>query len=281
MLGEERCRKYPVPEDVEAISDIAVSGRNPEEVAVDIYRPASLPKESMPVIVFVHGGGLFIGDRRFNRPFATKMAREGFLVYICDYRLIDKADAFGMISDMNAVYGLVKETASGYGGDMERVFVIGESAGAFLAEYSVAAEKSGLLREMYGITPSGINIRGVVFFSGMFYTTRIDLVGLVYSKDLYGKKLKDKRFKALTDPEDPEIMDNLPPVFMTSSRGDFLRNYTIRYAGALLKRKHSCEMVYFKKAGHLRHAFVSVEPELSESIGTIKKMIRWMRGIVV
>ena len=61
MVGEEDWKNYPVPDDVEMISDVAVYGRNPDEVAVDIYRPALLTEESMPVVVFAHGGGLFIG----------------------------------------------------------------------------------------------------------------------------------------------------------------------------------------------------------------------------
>ena len=278
VLGKESWKDIPVPDEVELTSDLMIPGENPGGIAADVYRPADKNLKNLPVLIFIHGGGFFVGDKRFNRPFCNAMAREGCLIYICDYRLLDTTDAFGMMADINGVFRLVKETAEGFGGDLSKVFVIGESAGAFLTEYAAAIEKSVVLQKEFGIKPSGLPIKGCIFFSGMFYTTRFDPVGIVYPKDLFGKRYKDKGLRKLLNPENPEVIDNLPPAYLISSRGDFLRNYTLRYARKLKKRGHPCKVFYLKNSKHLRHAFVSVAPSLPESIRVQKWIGKFTGG---
>ena len=55
-------------------------------VLLDLYRPAKLPAEPLPVVVWIHGGGWKNGSKE-NVPLAW-LAAEGFAVATIDYRLM-------------------------------------------------------------------------------------------------------------------------------------------------------------------------------------------------
>ncbi|MDO5133463.1 MAG: alpha/beta hydrolase [Eubacteriales bacterium] len=264
-----------LPEGLRVVDDLPYSGPDGAELAADLYFPAEPAPSGLPVIVMVHGGGLFAGTRKINRNFCAKIAGTGCLVYSLEYRLLTDTDAFGEISDLCAGFSFVKKTMRSYGGDPGRVFVAGESAGAFLTVYATALARSGELSGRFGCPPHPLKIRGLVCFSGMFYTTRTDLIGAVYKKDLYGDRLKDKDFRQYLNPEHPEVVNHLPPVMLTSSGSDFLKGYTLRYAKALRAAGHPCRLLYYPEGKHLGHAFPSLQPELAESAEVRAKIKAW------
>jgi acetyl esterase/lipase len=83
----------------------------------------------------------------------------------------------------------------------------------------------------------------------------------------------------LMNPEHPEIVSHLPPVLMTSSRGDFLRRYTLRFARALHEQDHPCQLLYYPESRHLGHAFPSMEPSLPESREVLTRINRWLNSL--
>lgn len=264
-----------VPADVELIPNLPYSGA----LAADLYRPAAPGESALPVAVMVHGGGLFAGDRTANLAFCVRLARTGYLVFALEYRLIDQVDSCGEISDLCAGFDFVQETLAEYGGDPRGVAVMAESAGAYLALYATALARSETLGGILGCPSPRLPVRALVCFSGMFYTARPDLIGLVYRRDLYGSRSGDKEIMELMNPEHPEIITHLPPVFLTSSRGDFLRDYSLRYARALRKAGHPCELVYYPEGKHLRHAFPSQQPALLESREVLVRLNAWLNTL--
>lgn len=123
------------------------------------------------------------------------------------------------------------------------------------------------------------DIKAVAFVSGMFYATRRDLIGLVYPSDLFGKRKKDKTFRQYMNPENEEVISHLPPAVLTTSRNDFLRKYTIKYAGALKKSGVRCRCIYYAEENkQLGHAFVTLHPDLPESADACNKIDKWFRG---
>ena len=67
-----------------------------------------------------------------------------------------------------------------------------------------------------------------------------------------------------TDPEFPEIMNVLPPVFLTTSKGDFLRALTKKYMRALRDAGHPYKYMYFD-SDELKHGFPFLMPMLPQS----------------
>ena len=269
-----------IPDGVEEFLDVPFQGAGGFPLAADIFRPKDRRHRFLPVIIMVHGGGLVIGTRKISRTFCENLAERGFLVFAPEYRRVPEADAIGEIGDIFTAFSFVSGVIGKYGGDPNRVAVSSESAGSFLSVYAVAASASPVLREAFGLPHvSPLRIRALACFTGMFYTTRKDGVGLVYAGNIYGERKKDSSFMRFMDPECPEVMDSLPPVFLAGSDADFLNSYTKRYAEALERAEHPCRLVYYKDNKELTHAFPALKPELPESLDVLDKLVEWVQEI--
>ncbi len=160
------------------------------------------------------------------------------------------------------------------GGNPEKITVIAESAGALLSVYALASTKSDTIREALSCPPVSISVDMLACFSGMFYTTERDLIGLVYPRNIYGERFKDREFMEYMNPENTEVMDNLPHMLLTSSDADFLKHYTLRYEKALRRAGHSCELIYYNAGNkELTHAFPALKPHLPESGEILKRIV--------
>lgn len=105
---------------------------------LDIHEPAARPARPMPVVVFIHGGGLTGGDKDSpNTPAAgliygnvpTYFARNGMLGVNATYRLVPNVKYPGGPEDMAAIVGWLKANVAQYGGDPNAIFLFGQSAG--------------------------------------------------------------------------------------------------------------------------------------------------------
>ena len=263
------------PWDLDIFTDIPYQNHVAIPLAMDIYRLKNHGIDAMPVILMVHGGGLLVGNRKMSRTVCEALARSGYLVIAPQYRLLSETDAFGAIADLCAGLRTAEQLVPQYGGDPDRMFVIGESAGAFLAVYACAMTTSKSLCEAMGFDSANRPVKGLACLSGMFYTAKKDLIGRVYLKDLYGERRKDSGLMQYMDPEHNEIMNNLPPVIMTTSSADFLKSYTISYAQALEKSDHSVKLLNYGEGKHLIHAFPVLNPFIPESVDAMSHILDW------
>ena len=76
------------------------------------------------------------------------------------------------------------------------------------------------------------------------------------------------------DPENPEILYNLPPTFSVTSRGDFLNQYSLTYHKALKRAGRQTHLVYYGEK-ELGHSFVWLHPEFPQSLDAIDRMTAW------
>lgn len=285
--GKERIAKvistqetdYPLPDNLVCHEDLTYTGQGGTQLAADVYRPKDRSGDPLPIAVFVHGGGLFVGSRKANRIYAQLLAQRGYVVFVPEYRLIDATDGLGAIADVSDGLAYVKGYAAEFGGDLSHLLLIGESAGGFLSVYATSLLGSPYLQEMLGIEAPDVFVRGLACFGGMFYTAGFDAIGLVYRREMYGERLKDEKFMQLMNPEDPRVEGNLPPLFNVTSGADFLKSYTLRYNKALTLAGHDHKLVYYKDGKELTHAFPSLHPELPQSKEVLDRMDAWFRQL--
>lgn len=100
---------------------------------LNVYSPLRKKDGKRDVIVFIHGGNWVHGKKSLYSFFGKGMARKGYIGVVIDYRLSPAADYRGMAMDAAAAVKWVKENISAYGGDPEKIFVSGHSAGGHLA----------------------------------------------------------------------------------------------------------------------------------------------------
>ena len=265
------------PKEVYEVEDILNNPyMNREEVplGMDIFKPVVPDNTELPVIVYIHGGGLVLGDRKMSRPYGRALARRGYLVFSIEYRLAPRANACEQLDDVCAGMDLIGRRLVDFNVDFTRVFLTAESAGAYLAIYVAAMKNSRKLQQAIGYEPTRMVFRALGLHCGMFYTDRCDPIGWLLEDQFYGEKLADENFKQYLDPEHEEILKKLPPVFLTTSKGDFLNKYTLMYHDALKKAGRKSHLVYLGDDS-LTHAFAAVQIERAESIDTIDKMVDW------
>ena len=126
---------------------------------LNIQTPATSTKEKLPVLVWIHGGGFITGDANQD---GTKFAKQGIVFVSLSYR----TGALGFLSlpelsaenerGISGNYGLldmieglkwVQENIAAFGGDPNKVTIMGESAGAIAVSMLCASPLAkGLFR---------------------------------------------------------------------------------------------------------------------------------------
>jgi len=97
-----------------------------ERCVQDLYYPENV--EGFTTVVWFHGGGLSGG----NKWIPDELKNKGFGIVAVNYRLYPKVLCPKYIEDAAAAVAWVFNHISEYGGDRNKIFVAGHSAGAYL-----------------------------------------------------------------------------------------------------------------------------------------------------
>jgi acetyl esterase/lipase len=136
-------------------------GPDPEQ-CLDVYMPADTA--AAPLLTFVHGGGWSVGDKAQYAAVGNRLAHEGIVSMMVNYRLSPAVQHPTHAQDVAHAIGWCYRNAAAYGADPERLCLMGHSSGAHLAAL-VALEPSYLAAE--GMPTSAI--RRVIGVSGVAY----------------------------------------------------------------------------------------------------------------
>ena len=235
---------------------------------MDLYCPkdALIPT---PVIVNIHGGGLIMGNKEFNRYFCQNLCKMGFLVFSVEYRLCPEATVFQQLEDIFAAMNYIHNMLPMLDAVKGQCYLVGDSAGAMLAMYAAAIQRNPKLAKAAGVQPSYLEIRALGLISGMFYTIRKDSIGLLLPTAFYGEDYKQHPFYPYLNPEHNEVINYLPPALLITSKQDNLRNYTYSLAAAIKRKGSPCYLKDYGRSATLTHAFPVFKPELPESMDVL------------
>lgn len=121
---------------------------------LDVHYTTRAPARARPAVIFVHGGGWTGGQRSKWTNEARQLAQStGWLTVNISYDIVGPGLWSQQPADVAAAVAWVRNKASTYKVDVNRIVLIGESSGAHLA--------AG-----YGWTRSGI--KALVLFSGVY-----------------------------------------------------------------------------------------------------------------
>lgn len=155
---------------VERRLDIAYAEHDGVRLVGDLYAPASLP--NAPVVIAVHGGAWYLGDRKRYQYLGPYLARNGFAVFSVQYRLAtSRVGTYPQaVCDVRAAVQFVRGQAAALGCAGDQIAIVGDSAGAHLgALVALAGEEppvathypDGIARQVRPAISAVIGIYGV------------------------------------------------------------------------------------------------------------------------
>jgi acetyl esterase/lipase len=124
-----------------------------ERHLLDVYAPRKKAATAYPVVVFIHGGSWNSGNKNFYSFVGRRLAKQGVVAVVVNYRLSPKVEVPAMADDCARAVVWTTEHIREYGGNPQQLFVMGHSAGGGLAAL-LAADNRLLARR--GLTPNPI-----------------------------------------------------------------------------------------------------------------------------
>ena len=103
-----------------------------EGLSLDVYRPAD-GAAGAPMVVFFYGGSWQRGNRAQYRFVGSRLAANGVVAVVADYRTFPRTTFPGFVEDAAAAVAWSHANAARLGADPARLFVAGHSAGAQIA----------------------------------------------------------------------------------------------------------------------------------------------------
>ncbi|MBQ9002399.1 MAG: alpha/beta hydrolase [Eggerthellaceae bacterium] len=265
--------------DLAITRDIAYVGDGDRGHLLDVYRLPDAPADA-PVMVNIHGGGLFASYKDLNANFNYEWARRSYAVASISYRLIPETTLWHQIDDVMAALRYLADYAEELGFDLGRCYLTGDSAGALLAYFALALESSDALRCDFGIPACGIAFRAAGLISIMADTQRTDLMRAI-GDVVCGPEDRGRAYERyLLDPGAMMPRAQMPPTFLVTSEEDLIRGDTMKFAGLLASARVERELMDFPCGGvrKLVHVFPAGYPAYPESQAAIDAMDRFFKA---
>ncbi|MBU6398821.1 MAG: alpha/beta fold hydrolase [Verrucomicrobia bacterium] len=226
--------------EVQARKDLVYAPGSAEDAPkhkLDLYLPRG--RISTPVFFFIHGGAWKYGDRSQYVALGNRFAKEGILTVVPSYRLAPKHPFPAQIEDVAAAFAWTVRHIAEYGGDTNRIYVGGHSAGGHLA--ALLALDSHYLAA-HGLSPR--IIRGVAALSGVYDLTGGDSLESVFGRDPIRRRDASPRY---------HVRAGAPPFLVAYCEWDYLTLplQARRFYAALRQAGVAAELLFVPRESHI------------------------------
>lgn len=234
FAGVERRDPAALP-PMASIEETRVGG-----VRARVYR--ARPGDSVPTVVYLHGGGFVIGDLDTHDVTARILALDlGAVVVSVDYALAPEHPFPAGVEDAWRAFADVASRIGDFGGDPDRLVVAGDSAGANLAAVTaIRARDEGValaaqLLAYPTVDPAGDYPSRSENADGYFLTARDmawfseQYLGVPVGSDEARERAEDWRVSPLLAPS----LAGVAPAVVATAEYDPLRDEGAAYAAAL------------------------------------------------
>lgn len=154
------------------------------ELVLDLLLPKKPAGSKLPVVFFIHGGGWKQGNKTHGYPVIAPFAASGnYITCTIGYRLSGEARWPAQIYDCKAALRWMRAHATEYGGDPDKIAIIGPSAGGHLVSLMGTTPNDKELEGANGTPGVSTAVTCVVDIFGP-----TDLVGIGRIVEKTGKK---------------------------------------------------------------------------------------------
>jgi len=148
---------------------------------LDVYAPKDAA--AAPVVVFFYGGSWVEGHRRWYRYVGQALANHGVIAVIPDYRKYPDVRFPAFMRDAALAVGWARAHATEFGGNAQRLFVMGHSAGGQIAAL-LACDKRYLTEA--GMQPR--DLAGMIGIAGAYtFLPFVDAEPEIFGNDARGR----------------------------------------------------------------------------------------------
>jgi len=285
---------FASPKDIETIKrqvhvekDIVYDEHGIENSLLDIYYPKNM-KEELPVIMWIHGGALLSGSKEQTQEYGMALANEGYVVANINYAIAPVQKYPGPIIQTNQALKYLQDNISKYGGNMNHLFIGGDSAGAQIASQTIAIITNEALAKSMDIQPTvdKKQLKGALLFCGVY---NMDKIGAQSSpiikkgiQSVFWAYTGTKDFKSYSRIDEmstvKHVTPNYPPTFLTVGDADPLAPQSTELIDVLKKNGVEVESVLFEGTNSdLGHEYqfdfttTHAEQTLGKTLAFIKK----------
>ncbi|KAF7811230.1 isoprenylcysteine alpha-carbonyl methylesterase ICME [Senna tora] len=249
---------------------------------MDLYLPADI-REPKPVLIFVTGGAWIIGYKAWGSFLGMQLAERDIIVASIDYRNFPQGTISDMVQDVSQGISCIVNKIAEYGGDPNRIYLMGQSAGAHISACALldqAIRESGKEDVSWSVS----KIKAYFGLSGGY--NLLDLVDHFHGRGLYrsiflsimeGEKSL-RKFSPAVKVLDPSIKDAiplLPPIILFHGTNDYSipSDSSKRFADALKKEGAKSELILYEGKTHtdlfLQDPFRGGKDDLFEHVVSI------------
>ncbi|MGQ0528381.1 MAG: alpha/beta hydrolase [Panacagrimonas sp.] len=208
-----------------------------KNLRLDIYSPREV--KDAPVVVFLYGGRWSEGSKDEYKFVGEALASRGFVAVLPNYRLYPEVRFPAFVDDAAASVAWLRSNVGTYGGDPDKIFIMGHSAGAHSA--AMLALKEEFMARAGG---SRSWLRGMIGLAGPYDFMPITDPQL---RDIFSPPEKFELSQPILFTEG----DNPPMLLMHGEDDDivFVKN-TRNLANAVVKAGGPMETVIYPKMSH-------------------------------
>ena len=248
-MDGDRMATQPPYTGLEEFKDIPYADDGNEIHTLDVYRPEGTTG-TLPVIIDVHGGAWIYGRKEINKQFCHALAKMGFVVVNLNYRTIRVEDGGtfpNILTDVFLGYNWVEKHVGEYGGDLNNVFLIGDSAGAHIAGLSLVINSDEELSKELSMH-TDLNFRSFGWVCGVsdvetFRKLHIPVLNYIF-KLFFGKEWRKSKYVHIATLRNDDLVKAFPPTFMNSAYADFMRKDVLSFEKVLEERVIEHELYY-------------------------------------
>ncbi|KAK5817981.1 hypothetical protein PVK06_022911 [Gossypium arboreum] len=195
---------------------------------LDLYLPTNTngPK---PVVVFVTGGAWIIGYKAWGSLLGLQLAERDIIVACVDYRNFPQGTISDMVKDVSQGISFVCNLIDRFGGDPNRIYLMGQSAGAHISacvllEQAIKESRGesttwsvSQIKAYFGLS-GGYNLFNLVdhFHNRGLY--RSIFLSIMEGEESFEQFSPEVRIK---DPRNREAASFLPPIKLFHGTSDY------------------------------------------------------------
>lgn len=245
--------KY-VPSNIVTIKNQQYDITN-KDAFLDVYFPNtdadSLTK--LPVIVWIHGGGLISGSKEQITNYCKLMSSKGYTVIAIEYTVAPEGKYPTPLIQTNKALSYIEANANRFRADTSFVILAGDSGGAMIAaqvantiynrEYSMITKvKAGLRKDQ---------LKGLLLYCGIYDINSLNMKGpfgsflKTVTWSYFGKKDISNDNYAKTASIYTYINNSFPPCFISAGNGDPLLSQSLNLSKKLVNTGVKVDSLFF------------------------------------